>query len=310
MLDGLAAVNRFFATWEFKFAETDAAETRGVFEGYGSVFNLMDSHHDVIDPVAFDRTLGEWKAKNTLPSMYMQHEQANPFISARPAGIWQTIEADTTGLAVRGKLIALDTEFGKLNYAQMRDGGMKGLSIAFSTPVDGAEMKKGEDGKRYRQLKDLTLYSVDIVAEPSNPGALVSQFKAMLNTPNEKAAAELLQKTHQMCMECMSGGDTPTKDERDGIMQSISDAHMHLTGTALRAKVKPETIRQLEDFLKEAAGRFGFKYSNSEVRAIAEGRAFKTAAPPRDEDEATKRLKALGEMRGAISGFSLPKIGD
>jgi HK97 family phage prohead protease len=309
MFDGLDAVCRHFAAWEFKFQETDAAETRGLFEGHASVFNLMDSHRDLIQPTAFDRTLTEWKSKNALPSMYMQHEQANPFVSARPAGVWRNVAPDSKGLAVRGQLIALDTEFGKLNYAQMRDGGMRGMSIAFSTPVDGAEMKKGTDGKRFRQLNDLDLYSIDIVAEPSNPGAFVQQLKAMLTVPDQVAAADAVASAHQMCVECMAGGDAPNATERNQIMTHLQNAHRLLTGNDIQAKSKPGTIRQFEHWIQEAALRCGFAYSNSEARAIAEGRAFKSAAP-RDEDEATKRLKALGEMRGAISGFSLPKIGD
>jgi hypothetical protein len=107
----------------------------------------------------------------------------------------------------------------------------------------------------------------------------------------------------------MAGGDAPTADERQQILGHIKDAYKYITGSDMQTKSKPGTIRQFEDWLREAAGRDGFKFSNSEVRAISEGRAWKSATP-RDEVEAAGRLKALDEIRGALSGFSLPKIGD
>jgi HK97 family phage prohead protease len=315
MSDGLSIepVGRHYAAWEFKFAETDAADTRGLFEGHGSVFNTLDSYRDIIVPTAFDRTLGEWRGKNQLPTMYMQHEQANPFLSARPAGLWRNVETDSKGLAVRGQLIALDTEFGKLNYAQMRDGGMRGLSIAFSTPEDGAELKKGSDGKRFRELKDLDLYSIDIVAEPANPSALVSQLKAMMTMPNHQKAADSIAAAGQMCADCMGGGDAPTSGERNQIMGHLHDAHRALTGSdmPLSQKMAFHQLREFKKWLHLPVDQGGLGFSNSQADEIAQ-LVFKSK--PRDESgdaDAARvaRKQIVGDLANMLSGFSL-KFGE
>jgi HK97 family phage prohead protease len=314
MFDGLEAVGRRFTAWEFKFAETDATDTKGLFEGHGSVFNVMDSYRDIVVPTAFDRTLGEWRGKGQLPTMYMQHEQANPFLSARPAGIWRNVEADGKGLAVRGQLIALDTEFGKLNYAQLRDGGMRGLSIAFSTPEDGAEVKKASDGQRYRELRDLDLYSIDIVAEPSNPAALVNQFKAMMTMPQHQKAADSIAAAHQMCVDCMGGGDTPTTGERNQIMGHLQDAHRALTGNdvPVAKKMAFHQLREFKKWLHLPVDQGGLGFSNSQADEIAT-LVFKSK--PRDEsgennDAARAARKQIVDDLGALlSGFTL-KFGD
>jgi HK97 family phage prohead protease len=270
----------------------------------------MDSHRDIVLPTAFNRTLSEWRGQNKLPTMYMQHEQANPFLSARPAGVWQHVEPDSKGLAVKGQLIALDTEFGKLNYAQMRDGGMRGLSIAFTTPPGGAESKKGSDGKQFRQLSDLNLISVDIVAEPSNPGALVQQLKAMLTMPNHQEAAQALQDAHNMCMQCMGGGDAPTTDERNQITGKIKEAYRHVTGSDMPAPVKAiafDQLREFKNWLKLSRDENGRGFSNSQADEIA-NLVFKST--PRDEsgDQAAAnaaRKEIVAGIRSALSGFSL-----
>jgi hypothetical protein len=299
MFDGLDALVMHFSRCELKFVD-DGAEAKGMFTGYASVFNMLDHHRDIMLPGAFDATLADWKAMGAMPTMYIQHEQA--FMpGARPAGKWLDINPDEKGLAVKGQLIALDTEWGRTNYALVRDGGLPGLSIAFRTAEGGAVRSKGADGEKIRQIKALKLYSIDLVAEPSNGGALVQQLKAMLTMPNHQAAADALQSAHQMCLDCMGGGDAPTTDERNQITGKVREAYKHITGNDMptaQQKSAPDTIREFESLLRDAG------YSDSVARQIAAG-GFKSATPRDEGEAAAAKLKALSEMRGVLSGFTL-----
>lgn len=164
------------APFEVKFAE-EGGKT-GSFEGYGAVFGNMDSHGDVIEPGAFAASLlGRLKAGRRLPPMYMNHGAAlgNPH---EPIGVWEAMSEDTNGLNVKGRLIGLDTEKGKWNYAQMRDGAMQGLSIGYSVPPHGSKAGSGKAGEPRRHLKTINLREVSLVDDPSNPAALVYFMKS------------------------------------------------------------------------------------------------------------------------------------
>jgi len=289
----------FAAHAELKFVG-DPAE--GVIEGYGSVFGVMDAHGDQVEAGAFDATLAEHKAAGTMPFMYAEHSAYMFGGDPLPIGMWDEMETDAKGLRVKGHLIALDHPHVNRVRQLMQKKAMRGLSMAWAGREDG--VKRGSKaGEPRRYLKSVDLFSVDPVCDPANRMAQIDSVKSMLQMPNHQAAADALMKAHDTCMACMAGGDAPTADERQQITGHIKTAYKHLTGHDMpQTKSKPDTIRELERSLRELG------FSNSEARSIAE-RGFKSATP-RDEDEAAARLKAIGELRGAISGFTLPKLGD
>src|ERR1700680_403596 len=106
----LMSLNEFFvAPTEFKFVDNSDP---GVFSGYGAIFNKIDSHGDVIEPGAFTESLMKHQAKGTMPGLYVEHSAftgGDPL----PVGVWTEMKQDANGLAVRGKLSALDTEHGR-----------------------------------------------------------------------------------------------------------------------------------------------------------------------------------------------------
>jgi hypothetical protein len=292
----------FAAAAELKFVGDPAA---GQIEGYATVWNVIDRHGDSIVPGAFDATLAEHKANGTMPGMYGEHSYFMFGGDPYPVGEWTEMEPDTKGLHVKGNLIALEHPDVARLHKLLQKKVLKGLSIAWSGRGDGVERnKKAAAGEPKRYLRSIDLFSVDPVRDPANRLASVEAVKAMMSMPNTAAAAESLVHAHEMCLACMGGGDAPTTDERNQITGHIRTAYKHITGNDMptSTKSKPGTIRELERSLRELG------FSNSEARSIAE-RGFKTATP-RDEDEAAARLKALGELRGALSGFTLPKLGD
>ncbi|TIR65805.1 MAG: HK97 family phage prohead protease, partial [Mesorhizobium sp.] len=129
------------APCEIKFASDGG--TPGTFDGYAAVFGNIDSHGDVIEPGAFAKSLLDRQREGrALPPMYKMHG-AMTGNRHEPIGVWDAMSEDSAGLHVKGRLIGLDTEQGKWNYAQAREGGFKGLSIGYRVPPHGAKSGSG-----------------------------------------------------------------------------------------------------------------------------------------------------------------------
>lgn len=156
----------FRSPLELKFS----AAGHGQIEGYGAVFGNIDSHGDVIEPGAFRESLAERaKAGRPFPPMRKMHG-VNSF---DPIGVWEEMREDSRGLFVKGRLIGLDTEIGRRNYAMVRDGALRGLSI-------GYKVKRARAGRGTvkRHLESVHLSEVSLVDEPSNPAAVVTGVKS------------------------------------------------------------------------------------------------------------------------------------
>lgn len=160
---------------EVKFSQASSEE--GTFSGYGAVFGNIDSHGDIIEKGAFKTSLREWEAKGKLPKMLLQHGGFfGPVDDMLPVGKWTSMEENSKGLKVEGKLFALNTDRGALIYEGLKSGELDGLSI-------GYKAKKYRMGTKpkdpTRWLDELDLKEVSIVTWGSNDRALVSQVKAL-----------------------------------------------------------------------------------------------------------------------------------
>lgn len=268
----LADVSTFAAPIELKFT----ADATGEFEGYGAVFGNKDSHGDVILPGAFDASLAEHKAAGTMPGLYIEH---GPFMGGDklPAGVWTDVKEDTRGLYCKGRISALDTDYGRRVRSLMQDGAMKGLSIAFKVPTGGAVFGKRQ-GEPKRTLKTVDLKAIDIVTSPSNAEAQVHHVKSTLGLFDRDTLAQNAAAAIALHQQVLSGGNSPTADQRSALLSHLQDIHEHLTGSRMPTsmKSKPNTIRDVEAVLRESG------LSHAEARAIAE-HGFKSS-PPRDED--------------------------
>src|SRR5689334_4040200 len=115
---------------------SDANGSRA-FEGYGSVFNTVDSYDDTIVKGAFKQTLKEWKAKKKLPKLLLQHGGGGFFSSNAddmvPIGKWDEMYEDEHGLFMRGHLFDITTDRAVATYAALKEGELDGLSIGFRT---------------------------------------------------------------------------------------------------------------------------------------------------------------------------------
>jgi HK97 family phage prohead protease len=169
-----------FGLVEVKLAD-DGAKT-GTFSGYGAIFGNVDSHGDVIQRGAFADSLKEWGARGKLPPMLLQHG-GGPFGGGAddmlPVGIWTSMEENSRGLKVDGRLDPIDTDQAKKIYAGLKNGGLDGLSIGFMTREAVMGTKPGEPD---RTLTNIDLWEVSIVTFPSNPKSRVSNVKGLTLT--------------------------------------------------------------------------------------------------------------------------------
>lgn len=273
---------------ELKFA-SESGEA-GQFSGYGAVYGNVDAHGDVIEPRAFAASLAEHKAAGTMPGLYIEH---GPWMGGDklPAGVWTSIEEDDRGLLCKGKISALDTDYGRRVYGLMKDGAIKGLSVAFKVMPNGAVYGKTPR----RNLKNLALMAVDLVSTPSNALAQVEHVKMMGGLVDPERAAAAIAEQMTLIEETLAGGNAPTSEHRAAMRKLAQDAHEALTGRRTPAgfKSKPTTIREFETQLRDSG------FSNAEAREIA-NHGFKSLSP-RDEGEAqaTAEVKSAAAMLAA-----------
>lgn len=157
---------------ELKFA----GEATGAFEGYASVFGVVDSHRDVVAPGAFKVSIAEMKARGFNAPLYLNHgpRRGAPGI---PAGVLDSIEEDDKGLAVKGRLLGVETDIGRYHYELVKGGALRGISFSYRVPSGGATYGKTQNEPR-RILKRIDLAEISLVDDPSNHMSTVTAMKA------------------------------------------------------------------------------------------------------------------------------------
>jgi len=135
----------------------------GSFEGYGAIFDNVDSYGETIVKGAFTKSLEDYAQKNQRVVMLWQHDIYNPI------GVWENLHEDEKGLKGRGKL-NLDVAKGRETYALMKQGALSGLSIGYT-------VVKGKPKGNVRLLEELKLYEISAVTFPANGEARVSSVK-------------------------------------------------------------------------------------------------------------------------------------
>lgn len=137
----------------------------GTFEGYCSVFNVVDQGGDMIAPGAFKKSLKARPAAKVR--LLYQHRWAEPI------GVWEELKEDEKGLFGRARLL-MEVQQGKEAHALIRAGALDGLSIGFRTI-------KSENGRQEdpydRKLTELDLWEVSTVTFPMNVQSTITGVK-------------------------------------------------------------------------------------------------------------------------------------
>jgi HK97 family phage prohead protease len=143
----------------------------GVFEGYASVFDIVDQGLDVVAPGAFTKSLGNRKIK-----MLWQHDQSQPI------GVWDEVREDERGLFVKGRVLK-EVQKGAEAQALMKAGALDSMSIGYRT-VRAEE----EGGGRVRKLLEIDLFEISLVTFPMLPEAVVTAVKSCTTIREFEAA--------------------------------------------------------------------------------------------------------------------------
>jgi HK97 family phage prohead protease len=154
-------------------------ESDMIFEGYGSVFNNIDSYGDTIVPGAFSKSIERAHKEGRWPAMLLQHG-GGMFASSvdmTPIGIWTEMEEDDHGLKLTGKLA--NTERGREAYTLLKmepRPAITGLSIGFI--IDKSKPGEGV-GQADQIIQEVDLWETSLVTFPANDEARVSQVKSI-----------------------------------------------------------------------------------------------------------------------------------
>lgn len=135
----------------------------GVFEGYASVFGIVDQGMDIVERGAFTKSL----ASGRKVKMLWQHDMAQPI------GIWEEMREDERGLYVKGRILK-DVQKGREAMALMRAGAIDSMSIGYRT-VEAMEEGNG----RIRKLMEVDLFEVSLVTFPMLPDAKITSVKSI-----------------------------------------------------------------------------------------------------------------------------------
>jgi HK97 family phage prohead protease len=157
-----------------------AISDNGAFEGYGSVFGVVDSYDEIVAPGAFTDSLNSQKSAGKMPSLLWQHR------SGEPIGVYTAMSEDNVGLKVAGQL-ALKTARGAEAYELLKMKAISGLSIGFQTREDSFDRVSG-----IRTLKRVDLWEVSLVTFPANDASRISGVKTIETIENLRDAERYL----------------------------------------------------------------------------------------------------------------------
>lgn len=133
----------------------------GYFEGYASVFNIVDHQKELVLPGAFHKSLRDGQQLKML----WQHDMQMPI------GIWESVYEDNYGLYVKGRLL-MDLPKGREAYTLLKGGVIDGLSIGF-IPVKS----HFDEAKQSRLISEIDLMEISLVTFAANPKARVTCVK-------------------------------------------------------------------------------------------------------------------------------------
>jgi HK97 family phage prohead protease len=152
-----------FTDSEIKFSSDGKA---GVFEGYASVFDVIDSDGDIILPGAYKKTLA---TQSRQVGMFFNHKTWEI-----PVGKWQSLEEDSKGLIVRGELTPGLSVSNDLRAA-MEHKTVEGMSVGFTVMKDDFDLIA--TGRAFKNVASLR--EISICTFPANEQATIESMKSM-----------------------------------------------------------------------------------------------------------------------------------
>ncbi|MDB5597390.1 MAG: hypothetical protein JWM36_4351 [Hyphomicrobiales bacterium] len=148
--------------------EIKAVQDDGTFEGYGSVFNVVDSYREAVMPGAFALSLNKRKAGGV--KLLWQHDPSQPI------GVWEDLAEDDKGLWGRGRLLTDVSPRAREAHGLLKAGALDGLSIGYRE----IKTEPHPDKQGVLKLLELDLREISIVTFAANERARVETVKSLL----------------------------------------------------------------------------------------------------------------------------------
>ncbi|MDA7845251.1 HK97 family phage prohead protease [Rickettsiales bacterium] len=145
---------------DFEKAEVDDVVL--VFEGYASVFNVLDRDYDIVAEGAFDSFLQDNKGMR-LP-MFYEHDRESCI------GFIKEVKQDKNGLYVMGYVDPSLSSVSKHAYDKIVRTGIGNLSIGYM-------VNRVHDVKNSSIVADASLIEVSLVSLGSNSLAKIDKYK-------------------------------------------------------------------------------------------------------------------------------------
>ena len=140
----------------------------GTFEGYGSVFNVVDSYREAVMPGAFANSLSKRKASGI--KLLWQHD------TTQPIGVWDDLAEDSKGLWGKGRLLTDVSPRAAEAYGLLKAGALDGLSIGYRE----IKTEPHPDKQGVLKLLELDLREISVVTFAANEKARVETVKSVL----------------------------------------------------------------------------------------------------------------------------------
>ncbi len=179
-----------------------AGLAEGEFIGLASTFGNTDLQGDRVLPGAFAKSVEAIKAGAVVPIAW-EHDTGNPL---NLVGEIKAAAETAEGLEIHAKLDT-DTERGAAAYRAVKGRRVGSLSIGYGI----RHATKAADG--VRELTDLDLREVSLVARPANTSAVITASKSAADEPGTASAPSLIQAARQALAKASGDDAPPAADE-------------------------------------------------------------------------------------------------
>ena len=152
--------------------EIKAVNEDGLFSGYASVFEEIDSYRDIVKRGAFEKTLADTESKGRAVPILWQHD------ASKPIGVYTSLKEDERGLYVEGQL-NMDVQQAREALSLLKQKALSGISIGYNSVRYDTDVKSG-----VRRLYELKLFEASLVTFPACDSARVTDVKTILADGN------------------------------------------------------------------------------------------------------------------------------
>ena len=222
----------------------------GIFEGYLSTYDDVDSYGTYFMPGAWDKSIERFNSGEVIPVLW-SHDRS------KPIGKFTELKSDEKGLWGRGKLTLEDPQ-AKIAYAHMKDGSVMGLSVGFELDYDNVIYNRMLDALG---IAEADLFECSVVVFPANTNAKITNFKSQNHDHGEVkmegSIAETIEKMNA-AIENLRTAQTAQNDaeisKRDAeisdLKKQIAQLSNPITGTAQTEDPKMQYEKDFHNYLK------------------------------------------------------------